>query len=1403
MRNRIARSLTLLAFFSFAVASAARAQPTPAPPWVPEPWAPWIPWVLYDAGERACAFLDGDPSSRRCEWPGRLALSLNATGGRFEQTARVEVERLFPLPGEPRQWPTALTVNGRPAAVLGREERPFVLLPMGTHKLEGRFVWPRLPEVLRVPATTGVLALEVEAKAVDFPNRDAEGRVWLRQGEVDPAAAAAQDTLEVTVHRRMDDDVPFLLETRIDLQVSGRGREIVVGPVLPPGFVLHHFAPPLPARLEPDGRLRVQVRPGTFCLEMFARHEGPVTAIVVPGPVADAAGQMPWTEEIWTLTAHGDLRQVEVTGAVSVDPSQTRLPDAWRSLPAWLVRPGETLTLTEQRRGDPKPPPDRLTLSRDLWLDASGQGFTLRDQLGGTLANAWRLDMPTPVALGRVAVGGRDLLITQGASAGRAGVELREGTLALVADSRLEGALRTLPAVGWDQDFESVSAQLHLPPGWRLFDASGADDVPGTWLRAWSLLDLFLLLVSVLAVAHLFGRVWGLVALLALALAFPESGAPRTIWLAVLAGQALLRVLPEGRARRFARLYFWGAALVLIGITLPFLVTQVRMATYPVLEHPWARIGDGQGDVVDGNQDEGGGFMLGGMAKRSAPARAEMAPAAPPGEAFDEPNVVQSQSANLEQMKGGDSFYGRENAVAKRKRLQVEVDPQAAVQTGPGLPRWTWNTHTLVWSGPVQRDQTLSLTLISPSVTFAVGWLRAALVGLLAVCVLGLLKRRGAVPSAPSGPSVPSTPAVAALVLGLFVLGGARTASADLPPPDSLTTLRERLLADPACAPSCADIESLSLNAQGDRLLLELDVGAAAETAVRLPGGPGSFVPDRVSVDGAPGLVLRDGDTLWVRLGVGRHRVRVEGPLTRRDTVEIPLAQRPRRVSAALTGYSLAGLDEFGLPQDTLQLVRSADSVREAGAGGAEPAPLPAYGRVERTVSLGLQWTAETRVVRASPPGAPLVLQVPLLPGESVTTAEVEVKDGRAMVTLGPGATKVIWTSVLAPSESLALTATQGQPFTEVWRVDASPVWHVEFEGIPVVRRTDDGGARRPEWRPWPGEKVTLSVRRPPPLDGSTLTIDHADLSIQPGRRATDHTLVVELRTSRGGPWGFELPPGARVHRVQLAGVEQPVTAGRTRVEVPLSPGSQTLTVDWQTDAAVGLNTVTPAVDLGLPAVNVDVTVAVPADRWLLLTGGPQYGPAILFWSLLAMVVAVAFGLGRSTLTPLGFGSWLALGLGLAQTFLPSALFVVGWLFALGLRARRPATGRWTFNLGQLALVGLTLIAFGVLLVSIQHGLLGLPEMQVQGNGSHDRLLRFFSDRTEGPLPSVWFVSVPLAVYRGLMLLWALWLAKAVLGWVRWSWRAFTHEGYWRGRPGEAVAPEPAPALDENIQPGG
>jgi hypothetical protein len=39
---------------------------------------------------------------------------------------------------------------------------------------------------------------------------------------------------------------------------------------------------------------------------------------------------------------------------------------------------------------------------------------------------------------------------------------------------------------------------------------------------------------------------------------------------------------------------------------------------------------------------------------------------------------------------------------------------------------------------------------------------------------------------------------------------------------------------------------------------------------------------------------------------------------------------------------------------------------------------------------------------------------------------------------------------------------------------------------------------------------------------------------------------------------------------------------------------------------------------------------------------------------------------------------------------------------------------------------------------------------------------------------------VPLFVYRLAMLAWALWLAHALLGWLRFGWDAFGTGGFWR-----------------------
>jgi hypothetical protein len=347
-----------------------------------------------------------------------------------------------------------------------------------------------------------------------------------------------------------------------------------------------------------------------------------------------------------------------------------------------------------------------------------------------------------------------------------------------------------------------------------------------------------------------------------------------------------------------------------------------------------------------------------------------------------------------------------------------------------------------------------------------------------------------------------------------------------------------------------------------------------------------------------------------------------------------------------------------------------------------------------------------------------------------------------------------------------------------------------------MVHRQSDAGVTRPEWQPWPGERVRIDVSKPAGVAGRTLTIDHSALVLKPGLRATDATLTLSLRSSRGGQQVVTLPDGAVLQQLTIDGKTQPIRQTQRAVTLPLLPGSQTVELAWRQPVPVSARFVTPDVDLGAPSVNAEQTIELADDRWTLFCGGPRLGPAVLFWSFILVLLLVSLALGRVRSTPLRTHHWLLLGLGLSQVPIVAAAIVAGWLLVLGWRGERPepAVAAWRFNLRQLGIAGLTLVALGVLVASIHGGLLGQPEMQVSGNGSYASSLRWFQDRAGTTLPRAWVLSVPLWLYRVAMLAWALWLAGALLSWLRWGWRVFSVGGVWRKSPPRAMPPRQPPA---------
>ncbi|NOT10894.1 MAG: hypothetical protein HOP23_03510 [Methylococcaceae bacterium] len=1322
---------------------------------VPEPLKPWVDWVLQDHPDLACPYSYNSFEQKRCSWPSQLHMELSTAAGQYTASWKVYRESWVRLPGDSKHWPLNVSVNGKPAVVMDKNGVPFIQLAAGNYQIKGEFVWDGIPDTLSIPDDSGLIELSINGVTIVSPAiRD--GQLWLKESEIGQKKPEnIQNNLDLQVFRQITDDVPLQVLTHLDLEVSGEQREVRLTLPMLPGFQPLQVQSQIPARLEADGALLVQVRPGRWQIDVLSRALTDLQTIpfnvIAPGPTNESTAY-PWPQsEIWVFDARPHLRVVEIEQLSAIDPSQTNLPDHWKSMPAYKINQGQTMAFKVIRRGDPEPEPNQLTLTRQLWLDFNGKGYTVNDKISGKMTHGWRLNVLAAMQLGKVTLDGINQLITEQANTGKQGVEVRKGMIALDADSRIIGTIGAISAVGWEQNFHAVSAELNLPPGWRLLLATGVDNVPDSWVSRWTLLDIFIVLIAALAIGRLWNVYWGLFTLLTLTLTWHEPGFPHFVWLNILVATALIKVLPANIFLTFMTWFRNACWLALVIMVLPFMVDQVRMGLYPQLEKPWQAVM--QSDTV--------------VSKSAPPNVADMA--AVEGASDSDELMATPMSQEYQYFSSvGDmakiSRPGSGNSDFER------IDPKAKVQTGPGLPQWQWTKILLSWNGSVDAQQQLNLWYQSPKLTMVLNFSRVVLVSILSLLLFGVAEKL-------TFKMTSMLPLFLVFVLMPMLSLKSNNAYADFPDQVMLDNLRNKLLAAPDCLPDCAQIAQMNLEITDKELSITLQIHAQQSVAVPLPANYEQWFPSQVSVDGVPAQGLfRNINGLWINLGAGEHAVVLRGvtPLLGKFTLPLPL--KPHRATVESTGWQVTGTQENGLVDNNVQFIRAQTDQQESKKM-LDTGSLPPFVRIERTLQLGLDWRVMTQVIRVSPPDSAIVLAVPLLTGESVSSEGIRVKDGRVEVNMPGNQATVTWASTLEKSEKIDLLAASSEQWVEVWKVDVSPIWHMASEGLAVIHLTDES-QWLPEWHPWPGEKVTLHLSRPEPVDGQSLTIDGSRLTIRPGQRTEEAELKLSLRSAQGMQHTLVLPEHAKLQSVIIDGQARPIRQEGQKLTLPLNPGKQEVTISWQEAVAMSTVLTTPPVNLGVNSVNVSLNIGLGQDRWVLFTMGPQFGPAVLFWGVLIVITLVSIGLGKVRMTPLKSWQWFLLLVGLSQIPIESAVLVVGWLVLLGWRASLTSKARY-FNAVQIILVCLTIASLGQLFFAVSQGLLGSPDMQIVGNQSNAYSLRWYQDISASIVPTATVISLPLMAYRLLMLAWSLWLAVALLNWLKWGWKCFSSDGLW------------------------
>ncbi len=1353
---------------------------------VPDALKPWREWALHGEEFRRCPLSHGHDgrtaSAFACVWYGSLQLDVAAGGARFSLPVEVlngEPTRVL-LPGDSENWPRDISDGVHNLPVINMNGSPAVLLPAGRTSLQGSFRWRQTPGELELPPNLALLQWTLNGKPVATVQREGNALVL----SADSKPATVQDTLNVRVYQRVRDGIPLELDTLLRITVTGSAREVVLGQALQTGFVPTAMTSKLGARLDEQGMLRLQVRAGEWELGLTSR------AAALPESLTLRADNGLWPkEEIWSWQSDERLRAASVEGAAPIDPGQADVPDDWQYLPAMLVRAGETLKFSERSRGR-QVTDNALTLQRDLWLRFDGSGYSFRDQLSGSLRRDWRLDMAAPYQLQNVSDSGTVLPISVGQLEGSAGVELRTGDLDLRASGELTRS-GTLPASGWQTRFDSAAISLHLPPGYRLLAATGVDEAPGSFVERWNLLDTFVLVLTAVLVFKLFGAIWAVLMLIAFAVLFHEPGMP--VWLLPNAALAMLACrYASGKLGLWLQRYRVLSLVALMLLLVPFAAGQFSALLHPQLE------------VIEGGYRPSVDYGPAAY-DEAAPAAVTMKPAP-----MEEVEQQARRQAMEEEMQDAKSKMAERIEVTgsriKRSDIYQSYAENTINQSGKGIPNWQWHSYRLSWSGPIDPDQGVTLWLLSYPLRVLVVLLAFGIFAGFFVRVVTEWTGKPLLPLARSKLGF-SAWLLPILLGGALLQSPVATAApeADMPSTELLNNLKERLTLPPTCAPSCAELRQATVRATPTQLTVTLDVLALVPTTVPVPGRSGDWQPTQVQRNGERSVARLANGGMQVWVPAGNHQLVLSGPTPGSDRLSLVFAMKPGRINLQLDGWEASGVQADMLPSGSLALSRASTGKGSDDRGGLTQLSVPPFVRVERTLSFADVWRVDTTVTRIAPVRGAFKLNLPLLSGEAVQDDSLKVENGIVQLDFSADADRLTFSATLARAETLQLQSPADAPYVEIWQLAPDNQWRVQAEGTPQISSEDNDDWLQ-TYAPRPAEALTVQISRPVIATGATLAIDAVGIEHSQGLRSGNGNLTLQYRATQGGEQAIRLPGSLEVLAVELDGRNQSVRPRDGVLTVPVLPGTHSLSVQYRSNDEITVAQGLPAFALGVPAANLNYSLQMPDNRWILYTSGPTLGPAVLYWSALLVFIVLAFALARSRLTDVGFRDWLLLGLGLSTVSWGLLALLVLWFVLVRWRQQQTTLieHNW-FNVKQVALLALSGFAVLSLVGAVPKALLSSPDMMLTGNNSWGNQLHWFADYSSDALPAVTVLSVPMWLYKGAMLLWAIWLSFALLRWVKLAWQAVQVGGFWHSKPAkparQSVGGESAPVASETPPP--
>lgn len=492
---------------------------------IPDKILDWIPWVEKDNLKKDC------PDS--CIFFPQLKIKENNNIYVFDfKGVSYSDNGWVVLPYSDNDnsfWPLSVLVNGEAAIIVNKDKKPYVKVPKDnvqilifynkeSLKLQKQITLPFIP-ISYFNTTNSFINLNKNQLLI--------GKEFLEKN--------ITNTETIQVFRKLSDNVPLILTTKIKLDYSGSPKIIDLGKVLPEGFKLIKTKSDLKITYKNNNYL-AQVSSGTHFIDIDAYSNKNLTDISVKGLINNV------DKEIWSIQSNNNIRQLVISGGQQVDSHQVNTPQEWSSYPTWYV--DNTLKLKTEKRGINLNSPLDININyRESWYGFNGSVITSIDNI--FMKNKDNQFVSSEVGNSSIdffKINNIPQLLVE--KDNKPTLILPTGDLNVKVQHK--SSLEKDVPIFLFEGIQSINNWVvNLAPRNRVIGATGSKSVDGAWINSWDLYSLFFLCLLTVATYKLMGKSIAILAFVSIVFFQSNSMFSWSIWIPLLIIMGLLKLIPS------------------------------------------------------------------------------------------------------------------------------------------------------------------------------------------------------------------------------------------------------------------------------------------------------------------------------------------------------------------------------------------------------------------------------------------------------------------------------------------------------------------------------------------------------------------------------------------------------------------------------------------------------------------------------------------------------------------------------------------------------------------------------------------------------------------------------------------------------------------------------------------